>query len=398
MPLGAIFFEVPMTIPISSLSLPGSAVSDRCVGESYAASVASNRLRGVPLPSVRSDPVRLFEVLSTVGEIQVIDFSHIQTDSMVIVTYFDLRAARAALTTLSSEFFKTLEADTTYDSVSARTVRVTRDSSLSLDDTMNALSKYGEIERISFSGSDELMIEFFDTRGPIAVMAALSLAIPSIGGDARRAAYTNPPRSVHGGSVVTDGASVVQSEFDVVLDAIRCGKDTRTTLMIRNIPNKYSQKLLLRLIDQRFRDKYDFFYLPIDYKNKCNVGYAFINFNSGADYVDSITSFYSILNNKKWEKFNSEKICKISFARLQGQDALIDHFKSSSVMQQHKQLRPFFISGGVPSSLSSPPGLGFDTESFIGSETSNTSTMTPSASMISTNPNTVEGSLYLAKL
>lgn len=55
------------------------------------------------------------------------------------------------------------------------------------------------------------------------------------------------------------------------------GEDKRTTLMIKNIPNKYTQKMLLATIDEDFRGHYDFFYLPIDFKNKCNVGYAFIN-------------------------------------------------------------------------------------------------------------------------
>jgi hypothetical protein len=55
------------------------------------------------------------------------------------------------------------------------------------------------------------------------------------------------------------------------------GEDNRTTLMIKNIPNKYTQKMLLATIDAEFRGTYDFFYLPIDFKNKCNVGYAFIN-------------------------------------------------------------------------------------------------------------------------
>jgi hypothetical protein len=47
------------------------------------------------------------------------------------------------------------------------------------------------------------------------------------------------------------------------------GKDGRTTLMIKNIPNKYTQKMLLATIDESFRGTYDFFYLPIDFKNRC---------------------------------------------------------------------------------------------------------------------------------
>ena len=36
--------------------------------------------------------------------------------------------------------------------------------------------------------------------------------------------------------------------------------------MIRNIPNKYTQKMLLQKINENHKDKYDFFYLPIDFK------------------------------------------------------------------------------------------------------------------------------------
>jgi hypothetical protein len=65
------------------------------------------------------------------------------------------------------------------------------------------------------------------------------------------------------------------------LVGIAPGEDHRATLMIKNIPNKYSQKGLMQAInDAGFFGKYDFFYLPIDFKNCCNVGYAFINMAS----------------------------------------------------------------------------------------------------------------------
>jgi len=35
--------------------------------------------------------------------------------------------------------------------------------------------------------------------------------------------------------------------------------------MIRNIPNKYTQDMLLELFEKNHKKKFDFFYLPIDY-------------------------------------------------------------------------------------------------------------------------------------
>ena len=98
--------------------------------------------------------------------------------------------------------------------------------------------------------------------------------------------------------------------------------------MIKNIPNKYTQKMLLTTIDEKFRGTYDFFYLPIDFKNKCNVGYAFINMVRPEHIVPLVQK----LDRKKWEKFNSEKVCNISYARIQVRSAAV------GASQAHKQV------------------------------------------------------------
>ncbi|KAL3649904.1 hypothetical protein CASFOL_006307 [Castilleja foliolosa] len=128
-------------------------------------------------------------------------------------------------------------------------------------------------------------------------------------------------------------------QFELDLDRILRGDDKRTTLMIKNIPNKYTSKMLLSAIDERHRGTYDFIYLPIDFKNKCNVGYAFINMTEPS----LIVPFYQTINGKKWEKFNSEKVATLAYARIQGKNALVAHFQNSSLMNEDKRCRPILF-------------------------------------------------------
>ena len=73
------------------------------------------------------------------------------------------------------------------------------------------------------------------------------------------------------------------------------------------------------------------------------MGYAFINF---IDYV-SILPFSQDFRNQKWKNFNSEKVCAISYARLQGKAAMIARFQNSSLLDKDESYRPlvFFSSG-----------------------------------------------------
>ena len=107
------------------------------------------------------------------------------------------------------------------------------------------------------------------------------------------------------------------------LDDIASGKDMRTTVMIRNIPIKYTDEILNDTFKE-FHGKYDCLYMPYDYEKNGNKGYAFINFVNPLH----ILLFYEKFNGKKWMHFESNKICELNMAHFQGVNEIQKHAKN----------------------------------------------------------------------
>lgn len=54
-----------------------------------------------------------------------------------------------------------------------------------------------------------------------------------------------------------------ENKNTVSVEKIRAGLDVRTTIMLRNIPNRIDQAMLKSIVDQSSHGKYDFMYLRI---------------------------------------------------------------------------------------------------------------------------------------
>ncbi|RDW59276.1 putative meiosis protein MEI2 [Aspergillus mulundensis] len=144
-----------------------------------------------------------------------------------------------------------------------------------------------------------------------------------------------------------------QNAVDV--ERIRLGLDVRTTIMLRNIPNKIDQTMLKAIVDETSHGKYDFMYLRIDFANNCNVGYAFINFEDSpellnlAEYNLTKLKFVKARAGRTWNCFNSDKVAEVSYATIQGKDCLVQKFRNSSVMLEHPSFRPKIFHTGTGS-------------------------------------------------
>lgn len=114
-------------------------------------------------------------------------------------------------------------------------------------------------------------------------------------------------------------------------------------MMLRNIPNKYTQSTLLQEIDDMgFVGSYNFFYLPMDVHNRSNVGYAFINFTSPVP----AERFLAIFKEHRFRKYQSRKISSVCTAHVQGLDANLRHFENRAVTHaRNDQYRPVVLNG-----------------------------------------------------
>lgn len=108
-----------------------------------------------------------------------------------------------------------------------------------------------------------------------------------------------------------------------------------TTAMLRNIPNKYTRDMLTaRLHEDGFKYDLDFLYMPVDFKHKCNMGYAFVNFRSPEACARFAAEYHTADSRKKLPGFRSGKVCEVTAARCQGREENVMRLLGSPVMLQ----------------------------------------------------------------
>ena len=123
--------------------------------------------------------------------------------------------------------------------------------------------------------------------------------------------------------------SAKKFELNVDIKKVLSLEDRRTTIMIKNIPNKFTKESLFNIIDKDFKSAYDILILPTDVASYKNFGYSFINFTSS--YY--IPYFYYLFNGKKWSSTNSLKICEITYSKIQGRNNLLSHYSNKIVFR-----------------------------------------------------------------
>ncbi|WWD15844.1 hypothetical protein CI109_100268 [Kwoniella shandongensis] len=136
-----------------------------------------------------------------------------------------------------------------------------------------------------------------------------------------------------GGHWNLNDRKAIPEQNRVFPERILSGLDSRTTVMIKDVPNKLSRQELVDILEESVPGGYDFVYLRFDFKNCCNALYQFIEARVG----------------KKWNLFSSEKVLQVSYADIQGKAALINKFKNSAVMGVIEPWRPqiFYSTGSM---------------------------------------------------
>jgi hypothetical protein len=124
--------------------------------------------------------------------------------------------------------------------------------------------------------------------------------------------------------------------------------DAPTTMMIRNIPNRYAQKDFIREFDKLgFQGTYNFLYLPMDKNTNASVGYCFVNFINHHWAAKCADVFRNYLLKK--QKNGKGKYATVCAAHLQGLEANVEHYRNKGVIEGCGRLSGPLIIGSLAS-------------------------------------------------
>mmetsp|Transcript_59925 Transcript_59925/g.111046 ORF Transcript_59925/g.111046 Transcript_59925/m.111046 type:complete len:351 (+) Transcript_59925:80-1132(+) len=123
--------------------------------------------------------------------------------------------------------------------------------------------------------------------------------------------------------------------------------ESRTTLMLRNLPNNYTRQMLLELITWAgFLECCDFVYLPMDFKTGAGLGYAFVNLCRSSD----VPHFWRCFQGFSQWSLPSEKVCSVSWSHPhQGYAKHVERYRNSPVMHRDvpEDWKPVLLQNGM---------------------------------------------------
>ena len=100
---------------------------------------------------------------------------------------------------------------------------------------------------------------------------------------------------------------------------------------------------MLGILDSVIPNQFDFFYMPVDFKTNCNLGFGYVSVVS----ADSLLCLYNSLNGKTWSNTPSTKVCEVFYARMQGRNDMQKFCKDWAIMQLPEKYRPVFFEKSV---------------------------------------------------
>jgi len=132
-------------------------------------------------------------------------------------------------------------------------------------------------------------------------------------------------------------------------------REWRTTLHVRNLPCYFTRGSFLELIDaQGLSGQYDFAYLPMDFKTKQSMGYAFVNFTSSA----AALAFRAAMHGFRSWPIHSHKVCSVQWSQTQGLEKNIKFVRKSDVMKKSgvpEEFKPAVLARGAVVPFPDPP-------------------------------------------
>jgi RNA recognition motif 2 len=110
--------------------------------------------------------------------------------------------------------------------------------------------------------------------------------------------------------------------FDVN-EAAAGGPRARTTVMVRNIPCRWTAEDFLTALKPIIGGSWNLLYMPCKMAEVENSGYAFLDFASSLGAL----RLYNAMHGRHWPNTRSGKVCEIRYARIQGSQ-LLSHLGS----------------------------------------------------------------------